>query len=101
MLGEYQRHLEDTPSSMDDHMSPATQNENGKRPSFSTLTGPNRKRARKESDLDPDASHGANSPQDVYDPKEGKPKATRGARYVFRPLAQPYRRVKQPADVCA
>jgi hypothetical protein len=88
LLSDYQRQqLVDTPSSsMDDHMSPAAaHNENGKRPSFTApLGGPSRKRVRKDSDLDPDASAGGASPQDSYDPnsKEGKPKATRGARYV-------------------
>lgn len=97
LLSDYQRQqLVDTPSSsMDDHMSPATApNENGKRPSFTAPSGgPSRKRVRKDSDLDPDASAGGASPQDSYDPnsKEGKPKATRGARYVF-PTRSPYLR---------
>lgn len=85
MLLDYQRQLADTPSSMEDQMSPAAaHNENGKRPSFSASAGPSRKRIRKESDLDADADGGAGSPQDNYDPnsKDGKPKATRGARYV-------------------
>jgi hypothetical protein len=81
-LQDYSNHPEDTPSSMDEHISPTFQNENGKRPSISGPASSSRKRVRKESDMDADASVGGNSPQDVYDPKEGKPKATRGARYV-------------------
>lgn len=89
------RSTDDTPSSMDSHHSPAFQNENGKRPSVSGLgsSGSSRKRPRKDSD--PDASPAAQSPQDAYEPKEGKPKATRGARYAlslrlfrFRDLAR-------------
>ncbi|KIM33134.1 hypothetical protein M408DRAFT_325955 [Serendipita vermifera MAFF 305830] len=81
VLSDYQMHHEDTPSSMDDQFSPiAAQNENGKRPSLTGAPGSSRKRARKESDFEPDASVDANSPQDNFDPKEGKPKATRGAR---------------------
>ncbi|CAG8636721.1 17291_t:CDS:2 [Acaulospora colombiana] len=79
-LQDYSNHPEDTPSSMDEHISPTFHNENGKRPSISGPASASRKRVRKESDLDADASVGGNSPQDVYDPKEGKPKATRGAR---------------------
>jgi hypothetical protein len=82
VLSDYQMHNDDTPSSMDDQFSPTTQNDNGKRPSLSGGPSSSRKRARKVSDFDPDASIDANSPQDTFDPKEGKPKATRGARYV-------------------
>ena len=82
VLSDYGMHNHDTPSSMDDQFSPATQNDNGKRPSLSAAPGSSRKRPRRESDFDPDASIDANSPQDTFDPKEGKPKATRGARYV-------------------
>lgn len=84
VLSDYQMHNDDTPSSLDDQFSPgAHQNENGKRPSISGPPGTSRKRARKESDFDPDVSVDANSPQDAFDPKEGKPKATRGARCVY------------------
>jgi hypothetical protein len=82
VLSDYQMHNHDTPSSMDDQFSPAAHNDNGKRPSVSVAPGSSRKRPRRESDFDPDASVDASSPQDNFDPKEGKPKATRGARYV-------------------
>lgn len=76
------RSTDDTPSSMDSHNSPAFQNENGKRPSASGLGGSSSSRKRARKDSDPDASPAAQSPQDGYEPKEGKPKATRGARYA-------------------
>ncbi|CAG7849352.1 SubName: Full=Uncharacterized protein {ECO:0000313/EMBL:CCA78067.1} [Serendipita indica DSM 11827] len=98
VLADYQHNpLDDTPSSMDDHVSPAIHNENGKRVSYSTPAGPSRKRVRKESDLDGDGSAGANSPQDVFDPKEGKPKATRGAR-KHEQLTKSLRKMERTLD---
>ncbi|KAG8864674.1 hypothetical protein FRC20_010166 [Serendipita sp. 405] len=78
---DYQQHImADTPSSMDDQSSPVARNDNGKRPSYSATTSSSRKRARKDSDLDAEGSIGENSPQDTFDPKDAKPKQTRGAR---------------------
>ncbi|PVG04452.1 hypothetical protein CPB86DRAFT_693451 [Serendipita vermifera] len=96
-LQDYSNHPEDTPSSMDEHISPTFQNENGKRPSLSGPASASRKRVRKESDLDADASVGGNSPQDVYDPKEGKPKATRGAR-KHEQLTKSLRKMERTLD---
>ncbi|KAG8798478.1 hypothetical protein FRC16_007195 [Serendipita sp. 398] len=87
---DYQQHImADTPSSMDDQSSPVARNDNGKRPSYSATTSSSRKRARKDSDLDAEGSIGENSPQDTFDPKDAKPKQTRGARLKMKCVVTP------------